>query len=407
MAAAYRKERALMTITVTQLNRYIKSIIEKDIHLVNVVVKGELSNFKLHTSGHCYMTLKDENSAIRAVMFKSAASLLKFRPENGMKVVCEGRISVYERDGQYQLYINAMQPDGVGDLHVAFEQLKEKLQKEGLFDPKKKKPIPKFPKTVGVITSPTGAAVRDIVNVITRRYPSAEILIMPVLVQGDGAAEQIAKAIYYFNREKSADVLIVGRGGGSIEELWAFNEEPVARALFASEIPTISAVGHETDFTIADFVADLRAPTPSAAAELAVPSKLELMALLRQNYIRMLYAVRKSIESKKEILSRFAIKNPMDMVNQNRIMVDNSVKHLMSAAGKIFQQKSKALAVAAARINDLSPLNVLARGYGVVEKEGRIIKSVKQISKGDALYVRLSDGNVKCSAHETEEFVNV
>lgn len=395
-----------MTITVTQLNKYIKSIIERDIHLNNISVKGELSNFKLHTSGHCYMTLKDETSTIRAVMFKGSAVKMRFRPENGMKIIAEGKISVYERDGQYQLYINSMQPDGIGDLHVAYEQLKAKLEQEGLFDRTRKKAIPKFPKTVGVVTSPTGAAVRDIVNVITRRFPMAEVLIFPVLVQGEGASIQIAEAINYFNDKNCADVLIVGRGGGSIEELWAFNEEPVARAISSSAIPVISAVGHETDFTIADFVADLRAPTPSAAAELAVPSNIELVALLRQNYSRMLYSLRKTIESKKEVLSRFAIKNPLDLVNQNRIRTDNSVKHLINAMMANLEAKSKKLAVEAAQINALNPLGVLSRGYTVAQCDGKLVRSINQVNKGDTISVRVIDGNIKCSVKETEELKN-
>ncbi len=389
-----------MTITVTQLNRYIKSIIERDVHLSNVAVKGELSNFKLHTSGHCYMTLKDETSTIRAVMFKSAAEKLRFMPENGMKVITVGKISVYERDGQYQLYINSMQPDGVGDLHVAYEQLKQRLAAEGLFEESRKKLLPRFPQTVGVVTSPTGAAVRDIVNVITRRYPLAEIRIMPVLVQGEGAAVQIAAAIGYFNANNAADVLIVGRGGGSIEELWAFNEEPVARAIAGSRIPVISAVGHETDFTIADFVADLRAPTPSAAAELAVPSAIELTAVIRRNYSAMLSALVRTIQSRRQILNRFALKNPMDSINQSRIRVDNSVKHLSSATAALLVAKSKRLSVEAARLDALSPLGVLTRGYSVVQKEGEVIRSVKQVKAGDDLAVRVTDGRILCSVKE-------
>ncbi len=389
-----------MTITVTQLNKYIKSILERDVHLVNVAVKGELSNFKLHTSGHCYMTLKDETSTIRAVMFRSAAEKLRFRPENGMKVITIGKISVYERDGQYQLYITSMQPDGVGDLHIAYEQLKQRLESEGLFDASRKKLIPKFPKTVGVVTSPTGAAVRDIVNVITRRYPLAEILIMPVLVQGEGASPQIADAIKFFNEKNLADVLIVGRGGGSIEELWAFNEEAVARAIAGSRIPVISAVGHETDFTIADFVADLRAPTPSAAAELAVPSVIDLAASIRQSYGRMLYSLNKTIEGKRQILSRFAIKNPMDMVNQNRIRMDNALKHLTNAMSALIEAKSKKLAVGAARLEALSPLGVLSRGYSVTQIDDRIIRSVTQVAVGDELTVRVADGKILCNVKE-------
>jgi exodeoxyribonuclease VII large subunit len=394
-----------MIITVTQLNRYIKSILERDTHLAGVSVAGELSNFKRHTSGHCYMTLKDETCAIRAVMFKSAADKMRFSPENGMKVIALGRISVYERDGQYQLYISSMQPDGIGELHIAYEQLKARLADEGLFDLDKKRPIPLFPQRIGVITSPTGAAVRDIVNVSTRRYPLAEVIIYPVLVQGDGAARQISEAIDFFNSEKAADVLIIGRGGGSIEELWAFNEEPVARAVYRSEIPIISAVGHETDFTIADFVADLRAPTPSAAAELAVPSSAELSAQIKQNYRRMYYSLRKTIDANKEILSRFSIKNPIDTINQYRIQTDNIVKHMISAAAASLESKSKRLAVAASALSALSPLGVLTRGYCVAQKENMIIRSVKQTACGDEILLRVADGRIICDVKDTKEEV--
>ncbi|MCK9478516.1 MAG: exodeoxyribonuclease VII large subunit [Firmicutes bacterium] len=392
-----------MTVSVTALNRYIKTMLENDNRLSAIAVSGELSNFKCHTSGHCYMTLKDEKSAIRAVMFKSSADRLRFRPENGMKVIVTGRVSVYERDGQYQLYISAMQPDGVGALFAAFEQLKEQLTKEGVFDSEKKKAIPKFPDTIGVITSPTGAAVRDIVNVITRRYPIAEVVIYPVLVQGDGAAQQIAEAIDFFDVENAADVLIIGRGGGSIEELWAFNEEAVARAIYRCSIPIISAVGHETDFTISDFAADLRAPTPSAAAELAVPSREELIEQLRQNYRRAYFSVSKTIKNNKEILSRFSIKNPLDTINQHRILTDNTVRHMNNAVLTNFETKSKQLAVAAAALSALSPLKVLERGYGVAQKQQKVIRSVTQVSLGDEISLTLSDGKILCGVTDKKE----
>ncbi|NLB81032.1 MAG: exodeoxyribonuclease VII large subunit [Clostridiaceae bacterium] len=385
-----------MAITVTQLNRYIKTLLEGNPQLSYVTVSGELSNYKQHTSGHCYMTLKDETSAIRAVMFKSAADKLRFLPENGTKVIAKGKISVYERDGQYQLYISSMQPDGVGALFVAFEQLKKKLEQLGYFEDENKKPIPKFPHTIGVITSPTGAAVRDIVNVATRRYPLAEIVVFPVLVQGEGAAKQIADAIDYFNTKNAADVLIVGRGGGSIEELWAFNEEVVAHSIYRSSIPVISAVGHETDFTIADFVADLRAPTPSAAAELAAPSKEELMELLRQNYRRMYYSLTKTIQNRREILARFAMRTPMDTIDQLRILTDNTVKYMINATTAVLDARSKRLAVAASALGALSPLGVLERGYSVAQKDKKIIRSVKQVTTGDEISLKLIDGDVLC-----------
>ena len=390
-----------MTITVSSLNRHIKLLLENDSSLAGVSVKGELSNFKRHSSGHCYMTLKDEGAAVAAVMFRSAADKLRFNPENGMKVIVTGRISVYERDGRYQIYIDSMQPDGIGDLHIAFEQLKEKLGKMGIFDMQRKKPIPKFPKTVGVVTSPTGAAVRDIVNVISRRYPLCEVLICPVLVQGDGAARQISNAIEYINKNKCADVIIVGRGGGSLEDLWAFNEEPVAMAIANSEIPVISAVGHETDFSISDFAADLRAPTPSAAAELAVPSSAELKALLAKNYSAMLSSIKKNLNYKRSVLSSFSVKSPMDLINRNRIAIDNYEKHMTSAFYIKLQNKKKLLQVNAAKLESLSPLSVLSRGYGVVSDEkGMVAKSAAQLCPGEKINVRMNDGTAKCTVDE-------
>lgn len=390
-----------MTITVSSLNRHIKLLLENDSSLAGVSVKGELSNFKRHSSGHCYMTLKDEGAAVAAVMFRSAADKLRFNPENGMKVIVTGRISVYERDGRYQIYIDSMQPDGIGDLHIAFEQLKEKLGKMGIFDMQRKKPIPKFPKTVGVVTSPTGAAVRDIVNVISRRYPLCEVLICPVLVQGDGAARQISNAIEYINKNKCADVIIVGRGGGSLEDLWAFNEEPVAMAIANSEIPVISAVGHETDFSISDFAADLRAPTPSAAAELAVPSSAELKALLAKNYSAMLSSIKKNLNYKRSVLSSFSVKSPMDLINRNRIAIDNYEKHMTSAFYIKLQNKKKLLQVNAAKLESLSPLSVLSRGYGVVSDEkGMVAKSAAQLRPGEKINVRMNDGTAKCTVDE-------
>lgn len=388
-------------ITVTQLNKYIKGIIEKDSKLFHIMVKGELSNFKKHFSGHCYMTLKDETSAIRAIMFKGDASKLRFEPENGMKVIVVGNISVFERDGQYQLYLSEMQPDGVGDLHVAFEQLKEKLKNEGLFDPSRKKAIPSYPKAIGVVTSATGAAVRDIINVITRRYPLCEILIYPAQVQGEGGSQQVETAIAYFNEQKNVDVLIVGRGGGSIEELWVFNEERTARAIAKSNIPIISAVGHETDFTIADFVSDLRAPTPSAAAELAVPSIDELKTRINSYYNRMKFTLAKAIESKHNILKRFALKSPMDLIGQNMQRLDQLQKDLVDSVDSSIQQAKSKLSLAAGRLDALSPLAVLQRGYSVVQDEkGDVIRSVKQIKVGDNLRTKLPDGVIKSVIEE-------
>lgn len=408
-----------MAITVTQLNQYIKTLLETDINLSGVSIRGEISNFKLHSSGHCYMTLKDENAAIRAVMFRSYASRLKFTPENGMKIIASGKISVYERDGQYQLYISSMQPDGVGDLYAAYEQLKAKLQAEGIFDMSHKKPIPAYPKTVGVITSPTGAAIRDIINVATRRYPLAEILICPVLVQGDDSPRQIASAIEFMNSSHLADVLIVGRGGGSIEDLWSFNEEAVAYAIYNSQIPVISAVGHETDFTIADFVADMRAPTPSAAAELAVPSGIELKTTVNSLYNRMLNCITNTIGHKRAVISSFSLKSPVDYINQNRLRADNCVQKIVNltsdtiarnrlrtdrsqqAIVKVtegaFLQKSKNLAVSIAKLDALSPLKVMDRGYSLTENAKGIVKCTNDTFTGDKITVKLKDGALGCT----------
>ncbi|MBQ4543239.1 MAG: exodeoxyribonuclease VII large subunit, partial [Clostridia bacterium] len=322
-----------------------------------------------------------------------------FQLENGMKVIATGRVSVYERDGRYQLYIDSITPDGIGDLHLAFEQLKQKLQSEGYFDQSRKKALPKFPKTVGVVTSPTGAAVRDIVNVISRRYPLCEVLICPVLVQGENAANQIANAIGYINSNSLADVIIVGRGGGSIEDLWAFNELPVAMAIAQSEIPVISAVGHETDFSISDFVADLRAPTPSAAAELAVPSAVELSASVSKSYGSMLNAILNNINYKRSVLSRFAVKSPMDYVSQNRIRVDNCEKHLINAVTVSFNEMANKFSVSVAKLNSLNPLSVLTRGFAVASGKRGIIKSVSDINSGDVIDLRLCDGSAKCTVN--------
>ena len=408
-----------MAITVTQLNKYIKNLLETDINLSQVSIKGEISNFKLHSSGHCYMTIKDEASAIRAVMFKTYASALNFTPENGMKIIATGKISLYERDGQYQLYVFSMQPDGLGDLHVEFEKLKAKLLAEGIFDAEHKKPIPKTPKAIGVITSPTGAAIRDIINVATRRFPLAEIIVCPVLVQGENSARQIANAIEYMNRENMADVLIVGRGGGSIEDLWSFNEEAVAYAIYNSEIPVISAVGHETDFTISDFVADLRAPTPSAAAELAVPSLMEIKSNILNQYNRMLSVMKQTIDLKRSVISGFSLKSPLDFINQNRLRTDNAVQKISNTLNEtviknryraetsaqkittltssLILQKSKQLDVNMSKLDAISPLKVMTRGYSVAENKEGVIKSVENAKKGDEITVILTDGKLDCT----------
>ena len=389
-----------LTLTVGQLNLYIKDLFNQDAVLGCVRIKGEISNFKRHTSGHLYMSLKDESGVLRAVMFRGAAAGLDFKPENGQKVIADGRVSVYERDGQYQLYIDSMKPDGLGDLHAAFERLKAKLNAEGLFDTVHKNPLPKYPKRVGVVTAPTGAAVRDIINILSRRFPYAEILLYPVLVQGENAAASIVEAIKYFNSQKAADVLIVGRGGGSIEDLWTFNEEVVARAIFDSEIPLISAVGHETDFTIADFVADLRAPTPSAAAELAVPSQKELIDKFNNVYTVLQTGAKRIFENRRLSLCRYAesqvLKNPILKINENRMYVDHMCRMLENAVSTLTNEKKQRLGVAVSKLDALSPLGTISRGYAVAKDEGgTIIRSTKQVKPGSDISLVVSDGEIK------------
>lgn len=388
------------TLTVSQLNLFIKDILGQIPILNNIKIKGEISNFKHHSSGHMYMSLKDENGVLRAVMFRANAMSLTFRPENGMQVIAEGRVSVYERDGQYQLYINSMEQDGKGNLYEQFEKLKAKLQKEGLFDQNAKKPIPRYPKRIGVITAPTGAAVRDIINILSRRFKAADICLCPALVQGDGAAESIKKAIEYFNSEHLADVLIVGRGGGSIEDLWAFNEEVVARAIFDSKIPIISAVGHETDFTIADFVADLRAPTPSAAAELAVPSGEELLEKFQNAEIRLQSSVRKILENRRLKLKMYAenrvLRDPVSKISEKGIYLDHLSKLFENSVSNILTKKQQELGVAASKLDSLSPLATLNRGYSVTKNlQGDVIKSTSQVKSGEDICITLRDGQLE------------
>ncbi len=396
-----------VVLSVSQLNRYVKSIIEQDRNLQTVFVQGEISNFTNHyKTGHYYMTIKDESSAIKAVMFKTANMRLKFMPENSMSVIIRGRVAVFERDGQYQLYIDDMQPDGTGALSLAFEQLKQKLAKEGLFDAERKKTIPAYPERVGVVTSPTGAAVRDIINVISRRFPLAEIVLCPVAVQGDYAAPQIKAAIELFNKEKAADVLIVGRGGGSVEELWAFNEEIVARAVAASEIPVISAVGHETDFTICDFAAALRAPTPSAAAELAVPDMYQQKEMLINYYRRILSSAADRIGYEKARLELNKAKilrlSPQNYIDDLRVRCDRAVMTMDSAIRNEMAEKSKELSSLCAKLDAMSPLKILARGYSVASKQGRIISDIGCVEKGDMINVRVSGGDIECEVTQVK-----
>lgn len=393
-----------IVLTVSQINLYIKSIFDGDKKLNPVYVCGEISNLNKHYSGHYYFSLKDSGGVLRCVMFKSAVEKLRFNPENGMRVIIRGRISVYERDGQYQLYAQEMQPDGIGTLQIAYEQLKERLQKAGIFDNEYKKEIPKYPSKVGVITSPTGAAVRDIMSILARRYPLAEVVFYPVQVQGDGAEQQLINAIEYIDAKKAADVIIIGRGGGSIEDLWAFNSEKLAIAIFKCEIPVISAVGHETDFTICDFVADLRAPTPSAAAELAVPDLSELIMHLKNLIINLTNNYLKIIDDKKdkltELISHRSIKYPLELIDIRRQDLDNYTKRLMDAYNTKIKTSVSEYKNIISKLDALSPLKVLARGYAIVQSDNKIIKSVKEAEKDDQINVRLSDGNMKCIINE-------
>ncbi|MBQ2942019.1 MAG: exodeoxyribonuclease VII large subunit [Clostridia bacterium] len=395
-----------LKMTVSELNSNMKKLLDSRPGLKDIWIQGEISNFKLNLpSGHMYLTLKDEKSVLKACMFRGANQSLTFRPEDGMKVLARGRVSVYEPGGTYQLYIEELILDGLGELYAAFNQLKEKLRAEGLFDEALKKPIPMYPKRVGVITSDTGAAVRDIINVIKRRFRYADIILYPSKVQGEGAAENVCRGIEYFNRTKSVDVIIAGRGGGSIEDLWAFNEEITARAIFASEIPVISAVGHEIDFTIADFVADLRAPTPSAAAELAVPSSEELYEKLYVNKERMKNALLQALKQRESTLTyarkMLSAERFLDKLNNLTILIDSKNQYMIKSIGNLLKEKEKGLAVNAAKLDSLSPLGVLARGYGIVtDYKESVIKSVKDLDKGMKVGIRLSDGSVKARIEE-------
>ncbi len=391
----------IAVVTVTQVNTYIKSIIDGDLNLNYIFVVGEISNFTNHyRTGHFYFTLKDETSAIKAVMFRSSAQRLKFLPENGMRVVIKGRISVFERDGQYQLYADDMQPDGVGALNIAYEQLKTKLEAQGIFAQELKKNIPAVPERVGVITSPTGAAVRDIFNVLGRRFPLAKIVFCPVQVQGPSAAPQIAAAIDLFNQNSSADVLIVGRGGGSIEDLWAFNEEIVALAVSRSNIPVISAVGHETDFTICDFVADLRAPTPSAAAELAVPDWAEQRAYISGLMLNSFHIMRQNIAEQRAKLGLLSqsrvLKNPLEVVNIGRQNLDILLTSLLNYQRTSLSSEQARFASACAKLDALSPLKVLARGYTAAYCNGNIVSKAQNVDLQSDITVRFTDGEVEC-----------
>ncbi|MCX7843260.1 MAG: exodeoxyribonuclease VII large subunit [Clostridia bacterium] len=389
-------------LSVSEINKYIKELVSRDLVLSNLWVRGEISNFKLHYSGHLYFTIKDANSVLKCVMFKSHASTLKFLPENGMKVIIRGYVSVFERDGQYQLYTEDMQPDGMGALHIAFEQLKRKLEAEGLFDARHKKRLPYMPAAIGVVTSSTGAVIRDIINVLTRRFHNFQLKLYPVAVQGESAAAQVAGAIRKLNELRCVDVIIVARGGGSLEELWAFNEEIVARSIFESSIPVISAIGHETDYTIADFVADYRAPTPSAAAEVVIPEKMVLKNTVSALEIRLGNALAKNLNMSRMRLERLknsvAFRQPYDRIYQERMRIDVLNKYLQKGIVHNMEKNKTRFRVLAGKLDTLSPLTVLARGYSIVnhKKTGNIVKSIETLKKGDALEISVSDGIINC-----------
>lgn len=384
--------------TVSQLNGFIKKTFEANPVFSDIWIKGEISNYKKHFSGHIYLTLKDEGGVLKAVIFKSNTYSLTFEPSDGMKVIARGRVSVYEPGGVYQLYITEMLPDGAGELYLAYEKLKKKLSDEGLFDEEHKKPIPKYPERIGIVTAPTGAAVRDIINVATRRFPLAKLILFPAKVQGTGAADSVCMGIEYFNSAKKCDVMIVGRGGGSIEDLWAFNEEKVAYAIYNSEIPVISAVGHEVDFTIADFVADLRAPTPSAAAELAAPSAKELYTRLEDYRYTIKTLVAADFERKANRLKMLKLITPQDYINNCSQRLDMAVKDMLVNTKRIAELKRSQLSTVAARLDALSPLKVMMRGFALpVTDNGEVIKSVKKLDKEKDFVLKLHDGSRKCT----------
>ena len=392
--SSLRERGSAEVMSVSELNGFIKNLIDGNRTLSAVTVRGEISNFKYHSSGHLYFSLKDEEGQIRAVMFRSSAARLKFRPESGMRVIAHGSVGVFVRDGSYQLYVNGMQPDGIGALYLAYEQLKEKLAGEGLFAPDAKRPIPRIPRRVGVITSPTGAAVRDIINVIRRRFPQADVYLYPALVQGEGAAESLIRAVDYFDASRLCDTVIIGRGGGSIEDLWAFNDERLARRIYSANVPIISAVGHETDFTICDFVSDLRAPTPSAAAELAVPDVRELAMTVDGYSERLKVALENRYAGARERLKmlseRISARTMLMKIDGRRGEVER-LRALSEAAIKRRTADGRAnLSAMAAKLSALNPLSVLARGYAVVSTDEGRVADVQDLAVGDGISVRVS-----------------
>jgi exodeoxyribonuclease VII large subunit len=387
-------------VTVSDLTQYIKDILEGDSDLQNIVVKGEISNFKHHFSGHMYFTLKDNFSKIKCIMFKGYNQFLKFQPEDGMNMIVTGNISVYERDGQYQLYCSKMEPDGIGSLYLAFEQLKEKLQREGIFDAHRKRELPMFPGKIGVATSPTGSVIRDIINVSTRRFYNTQIVLYPVKVQGDGASETIVEAIEYFNTRPDIGVVIIGRGGGSIEELWPFNEERVARAIYKSKIPVISAVGHETDFTISDFAADVRASTPSQAAEIAVPSLSDLIYKIGSLKTGICNNIRNNISGEKHrvggLIKELEINSPSNKIAQNMQYLDNLENRLTLYMERNLGDKRNRYNILINKLDDRGPLKILSRGYSYAEKNKAVVKGVGDINPEDKIRLQFKDGSAEC-----------
>ena len=402
------RERNDTVMTVSDLNSYVKNMFDSNRLLNSVHVKGEISNFVNHRSGHFYFSLKDSGGQIKAVMFRSSAMKLKFMPENGMKVTVYGSVSVYTETGVYQLYANSMQPDGVGALYLAYEQMKARLEAEGLFSIEHKKAIPQYPRAIGVITSPTGAAIRDIINVLGRRYPLATVYIYPALVQGDGAARTLIDGIDYFDRSKLVDTVIIGRGGGSIEDLWEFNSEALARKIYECSVPVISAVGHETDFTICDFVSDMRAPTPSAAAELAVPDIRELItatALLEDRSDRaLLRATERARDRLNAICSSEVIKNFADIISSKKDEVNDLLKNATNSYKTILSEKKMSFVANVGKLDGLNPLSVISRGYSVVQKDGKTLSGVCDADAGDIITVRLLDGSLSAEVKSKKSF---
>lgn len=399
-----------LILTVTELNRYVRLLIEGDPNLTYIFVTGEISNFKAHyASGHLYFSLKDDGGLVRSVMFRSNAARLKWTPENGMKVICRGRVSLYEKDGQYQFYVDDMQPDGIGALSLAAEQLRKKLAEKGLFDESRKRPLPKYPRQIAVLTSATGAAVRDILSILSRRFPLADVLMCPVTVQGETAAKEIADTLDRVERLGTSDLIILGRGGGSIEDLWAFNEEILVRKVAGCKIPVISAVGHETDYTLCDLAADLRAPTPSAAAELAVPDAGGLLADLRNIGYTLVSLESARIDTEQQELRALknhpALKSPLYRTEQYALAVDGLTERMRRAAVTAAERSGARLSAAAAALNALSPLAVLARGYALVYKEEQLIGRTGQLSAGDEITLRMNGGAADCTVRRVEETV--